>query len=471
MPSRVVTKLQATGHVLIGKLAVALGLRREVDGWRRIVGVGLREEHAKFAVATFGLTRPANLIEAFAAFLREEPDARFVLDSADHLTVRLPRSFVDLAELGFDESGRLTSIVPRFDTQSEAASAVDAAVAVVMSAANETANFPEPVRPGELLNRVRHLTNGNAVAFKSASRLAAATCMTVERVTETERFAPPAMSIRRGLGFGHLTFVIRPFDDAIDVWAYAHHTGTDGVPLQELVGRFATAWGSAGRVTFPEPDSEPVIRPCSVPGERNVFKSISFHDFGPLLAERKRWNAARKPDDAEVTLGGLFMWELAREPELTGVRYGSTVDVGATNQDARCVDMISLRPADYPGLAEFASAYDGALKQSRNKSGPARAAIRTAALLPPRLHRRMLELFPEVTDATFGTVGLSILRDAPLFIAPHADLGFAGGFIAIGNMTLPTVSGRRVGAVTVKGDRDTVERVPRVVRRMLQRLG
>lgn len=264
-----------------------------------------------------------------------------------------------------------------------------------------------------------------------------------------------------------LSFVVRRFGEACDVWAYAHHTGTDGVPLQELVCRLTAAWGRAGAVNYPEPEGDPLIRPCHFPGERPVYESLSFHDFSGLLAERKRLNTSKVTGDAEVSVGGVFMAALAREPEFVRVKFGSTVDVTASNGYDRCVGMVSLAPGAFDSVRAFASAYDAAVSDVRVRKGPAATAIDTAKQLPAWLHRAMLVQFPEVTDATFGSVGLSILREADLFVAPFADLGFPGGFIAIGNVSLPAASGRRVGCVSVKGDRDTVERVPAAIRRAL----
>jgi hypothetical protein len=294
--------------------------------------------------------------------------------------------------------------------------------------------------------------------------------VTVESVPDGERFAPPALAVRRGLGLGVLSFVVRRFGDACDVWAYAHHTGTDGVPLQELVTRLTAAWGRAGVLNFPEPETDPVIRPCHLPGERPVYESMSFHDFSGLLAERKRLNATKAPGDAEVSIGGVFMTTLANEPEMKGVKFGTTVDVSASRDEGRGVGMVSLAPGTFDSVRAFAKAYDAAVADCRVRKGPAAKAIETAKQLPAWLHRALLVQFPEVTDGTFGSTGLSILRDADVFVAPYADLGFPGGFIAIGNVSRPTASGRRVGCVSVKGDRETVERVPTVIRRALGKL-
>jgi hypothetical protein len=82
----------------------------------------------------------------------------------------------------------------------------------------------------------------------------------------------------------------------------------------------------------------------------------------------------------------------------------------------------------------------------------------------------MLEGNPKRVADTFGSVGLSVLKDAKVFVAPFADVGFPGGFIAVGGVGQPTASGRTVGAVHVKGTREQAAAYPEVFRRALATL-
>ena len=123
----------------------------------------------------------------------------------------------------------------------------------------------------------------------------------------------------------------------------------------------------------------------------------------------------------------------------------------AGGAEPRCVDFVVIRPADYADLPTFSKEFDRQVEACRTRLSQTRAAIRAISLLPPRLAMAALTLNPERTNATFGTVGLTILRDAKVFLAPMSDTGFDDGFVAIGGMSLPTADDRRVGAVSVKG--------------------
>lgn len=478
----------AAGFVLTGKSLVAVGLRSMPDGWREVVGVALRGEQSKFAVSCFGLNVPespetdfeARAAKHLAAFLQTEPEARYRLWHAAWSVTRSPRPFVDLIVQHFKSDGSLERIEPYLAPEGRSMTPGPAECLrvqdAVVSAYNATRHLPEAVRPMEVVADLRGRLTGTSAMH--AARLLSACCASFEPIPDgTERFAPPEFRTRRGLGLGFLAFVVRPDPTAgtADVWIQAHHIGTDGVPLQELATRLERAWG-AGPVTFPEPDGALVVepRPCSVAGERGAYESLSFHDFGPLLALRKRLNGRLVAEvGGDITFGCLLLWRLAREPEFAGIKFASTVDVAASGNSRRDVDLVTLRPADFTpddaGLVGYAREFNRLVNGCRGRQSPVRAATQTAALLPAWLHAALLRNSPEAVRDTFGAVGLSVMKEAKVFVGPLSDIGFPGGFLAIGGVGLPTASGGTVGAVSVKGDRAQVETYPAVLRRALER--
>lgn len=467
---RAAVDVLSLGYVLVGKALVATGLREIPGGWRRAVGVGLRGEPTKFAVSAFGLRVPGpGHAEALQRFLDVEPHARYRLDHRRWVTSRFPTAHVDVVAQRFAADGSLEAIEPHLSPSQPVSlddTAREQAHAAVVAAYNRTRHLGEAVRARQLHREVRL----PSVMADYARRLLDACCVSVEVVSPRERFVPPEFRLRRGLGFGFMTVVIRPMQGAADVWVLSHHSGADGVPMQELASALERAWGT-DPVEFPD-DAAPRVgpRPCFLPGEREVYESLTFVDFAPLLALRKRLNT-QLPEG--ITVAALLLWRLSHEPEFDGMKAASTVDVAASQRFERGVDLVVVRPADFPdtpdGLAAYVREFNRLVTAGRSRTSPVQEATRTAELLPPWLHRAALVLNPDGVKATFGGVGLSVLRDAKVFVAPMGDVGYVDGFLAVGSLALPTADGKRVGAVSIKGTREQVERYPDVLRRMLAR--
>jgi hypothetical protein len=455
-------KLLALGHLLVGKTAVSLGLRPRPDGWRRVVGVGLRAEHAKFGLSAFGLTPPADgPVAALARFLRTEPDSLFRLEHTRRLTSRHRTDSLDVVELVFTPDGILAGLNPHLDPvrPTPTPAAVERATTAVIVAYNQSRHLPEVSRPIELRRAV--------CDDPFALRLLDAVGVCVETVEPPSRFTPPDSRTRRGLGGSHLTLIVRPTGEAVDLWAVAHHTGIDGMALQELLTRLERAWGAEG-ARFPTPDEfTDHPRACHMPGEREVYETVSFHDLTELLALRRRLGDAHGTAIPFVT---LLLWLLGREPEFRGVKFGSTVDVPAGGRSERDVDLIALRPAEFADLPAYARGFTAAIDASRIRTGPTRRAMCDTELLPPWLHRRLLESNPKGVAETFGAVGVSVVKGAKVIVAPLSDVGFPGGFISVGSADLPATDGGRVVAVTVKGTREQAATYPAVLRRVLANL-
>ena len=480
--NRVAASVIAVASVLTGRALVACGLRRAPDGWRRTVGLLLRSEPTRFALSAFALRAPPAqsgvagdaLIEQRAAagllsYLATQPDAHFALDWHPAVTIRRRTAAVDLVVMDFDESGALRAITPFL---SDAADTYHPSLRAdvhetIVTAYNRTRLLPERERPTAL----RTLVFAQADGRDYSRRLLDAACLSFERSDLgrlAERFRPPRFHARRGLGFGFLTFVMRPdlAADTVDVWVSAHHVGLDGVPLQELVSGLERAWGLGG-VLYPAADpGEPFMDPrgCSIEGERAVDELLAFVDFTPVSSLRQTLNTRYAADlRAPATFGAVLAWLLNQEPEFTGVRIASTVDIAASAGYARDVDVVPLRPADYAngadpwhGFVAFANEFNRLVRLSRVRASPLRRALSTAELLPPAVHAHTVRANPAALDDTFGSLCITIIRDAKVFVSPMTDIGLGHGFFAIGNTELPAAGGGRVTAVTIKGDRGRV---------------
>lgn len=85
------------------------------------------------------------------------------------------------------------------------------------------------------------------------------------------------------------------------------------------------------------------------------------------------------------------------------------------------------------------------------------------------MHRKLLETSGARLRRELGDVGVSVVRDAKVLVGALPDIGFGHGFIPIGTLHLPTASGTRVGAVSVKAPKGTGDAYPAAFARALAR--
>lgn len=441
----------------------ALGLRRP-DPWRRTLGLGLRGEGTKFALSAFGLRSKRGesdeaLARRFATWLGRDAAAtqRFALRHGPHLVERTHHAQTDCALLEFQPDGTLQSFVPLSD---DLAGGGDDHLLALLLSHRLTLLLPEQERPGQLAQALRDLARPGL-----SQRLLNCLGLSFEREF-ADRFAPPAFHLRRGLGGAGLEFVLRRLPDSLefDVWMQIQHTLDDGAPRQELLTRLMREWDPAP-VTFPADAGDPGVAsyapplPCSAPGERPLQLHRDFIDLSPLQS----WARAHR-----APVVAALLWWLAREPECEGRRFGVAVDVPAGGGFERAVDLIGVRPADFPEFADFAAHFVRRAAEARERRGPSWRAMRNAAFLPASLAGEWMANKQDLAEATFGTMGVTMLRDASVFVAPMADFGWPDGFLALGNTALPAPGGGRVTSVTLKAEQVAARERLAAVRRAPQ---
>jgi hypothetical protein len=436
-------------------LLLRLGLLQTVDPWRHSLGLGLRSEGSKFGLSAFSLRVPPGadtdqgLLEALGDFLETEPEVPWVVRSGQHCDWRERAARTDLVAARFDGDA-LAGLTVRPDRRHPWPGPVE--VGPTIDAYNRARHLPEVGRGGYILQMVS--------GEKYMQRMLESTLMVVESADSTARFIPPDFRRFRSLGFNTLTFVIRRIPAGLlDIWVQVHHVGADGAPTQELLSRLATRWGREETAFPPE---ETALAHCSIKGERDLWTSSSFLDFAPFLARRAAAVWAGAPVAAQL------LWELAALPAFTGRRFAVAVDVPPQGSWSRAVDLISLRPADFALPADYIARFRELVQAARARSSPTWRTMERAATLPAALAASALAHIPEGSRRNFGTVGLSILKDAEVFTAPMSDHAFEEGFLAIGRLGLPSAGGT-VGCLSVKGTRAQAESYPELFRRLLAR--
>lgn len=413
--------LAGIGLMLINRALLRAKLRRRRDGWRRGAGLVLRGEAATFVLSAFGLdvwsdaseqrsndivTTQKHLQERLAMFLAGERDSH-VRVNRDECEDRVESCAGPSYTLGF-----------------------------------------EPWVDG------------------------------CERFVRPEKWGGRDCSASASESKRVLLNVIGRIDDwgRADVWMRINHVAADGVPMQEMISRLERAWGAANDIVYPTPESfAPHVGPRSCVGRDGFCEMQAFLDFSPLLAWRRKVNA-KLPEP--ITVSAALMWCLARQPALAKVYIGTTVDVPAIKDRGvhlgRCVGVVVIRPGDYinraDGLAEYVRAFNRELELTRTRQSSGAKTLDACALMRPKLAKTLLTYALDHDTRAFGTMGLTILKDAKVFGAPMGDAGHNDGFIAIGSINLPTSDGRKVGCVAIKGPGERIEQYPAIIQEAISQM-
>ena len=146
---------------------------------------------------------------------------------------------------------------------------------------------------------------------------------------------------------------------------------------------------------------------------------------------------------------------------------GSTVEVGPVAGLAPGVGVVVVRPESYAadpgGLKRYVRDFNRQVELTRGRASAGCKTLDALAFAPARIATTVLYDALHRGGAAFGSLGLTMLKDARVFGAPSAGEPHANGFIAVGSMALPTAGPRRVGCVWAKGPPDRVADYPAVV--------
>lgn len=406
----------ASAARLVGhRSMIAMGLKRRRDGWRRAACIVLRRECGTFVLSAFGLHALSDA-------------ASNIKPSRDELYARVGK--------------RLSTFLAK-----------------------------------EPLIHVR-VVHGEYEDTLEQCSTPAYTLAFEEWVEGPARFLPPKLwryhaESPATLGHGHdpcVDIICRCNDDGTcDVWLRFNHAVTDGVPAQELVLRLEQAWGHSESTIFPTPEEfSPLCVPRPSPGRDGLAELHTFVDLSTLLAWRKRENATLKEP---MTLSAALSWHLAAHPHFARHHIASTVEIAPKHDLPAGVGVVVTAPAAFHampgGIARFTRDFNAQIERNRLRVSSACTSLDAAAFLSAKNESALLRHILSHMPKAFGSLGLTILKDAKVFGAP---IGFAGhdhGFLALGSAALPTRDGRKVACISVKGLAKHIASYPTLLREAL----
>lgn len=454
------------------------------DAWRTLARVELRSDESRFGLAAFGLALPASssgsaaggsagaadgaagLATGLADFLRTRPEAQWLLDTRRSHTIRRPARAVDVVTAHFRADGSLLDLLPTLDptepvpVSDEDRRHVDEAV---VAAYNLVRGRPEYERPAALREELEEAGLPGGLAADYIERLLGATWLVVEGLASAdapERWRLPdfARTPQPGLGLLNARARLLP-DGALDLWLDVQHIAADGAPMQELLADLRQAWGSAAPARWPAPaarSAAPAVR-CSVGAvAAPVEAALDFADCGPLLALRAELNEAEGAAvGGPLPVAALLAWCLSAHPRFRADAFAVPVDLPATNGLPRSVTLAVARPASYrqvddvpTGFVAYAQAFRAELALAQARDSELYHLFHLLAMVPPAYHQRNADRNHARKQAVAGSVGISVLKDAEIFVAPISDTYRC--YIALADLRHPAAGGGKSGAVSMK---------------------
>ena len=489
---------------MIGALKVLqflrmMGVKVRSNGWRKVTSIFLRGESSKFILGTFrinpdsGALLPApdkttarrRLAAKLAAYLRTTDAIGYWVEPGRYSFVRRRRRFQDLLLVEVDKLGMIVNLTPYFDrTVLELDPGnnplLEEVLQVVTYCCNKLHGQSEQQRAVELMKSVKAMIRlksrfnyfGRRRRMWIARRLLHSTVLFCEYMESTdneqlikERFTMPDFRKCRNPGLGMLSVICRftPDLQEADLWCQFNHVATDGMPMQEFLCQLKKDWGEVGPVVYP-PSKQNKLSGTQVryAGEGN-FRALFFVDFEPLMQIRSFLNRRfREEMGGSATIAGLVMWGLTRHESFARRKILLPVDAGELNGE-RLLELMIIRPRQFNSsgcspledFCRFQKEVNLRTQQARSGIGAVSEFLELCTLLHPFFYHIASKVWPRALGEVLGTAGLSILRDAEIFLSPMTEFQ-SGGFIAIGNADMPTLDNRRAAAVSIAGTRSQI---------------
>lgn len=472
-----------------------LGFRAEENGWRKATGIFLRNEHSKFILASFNLkyyggdAPPEDreiaknvIIDRLSDFLRKNPACHWTMEWGFFMAKRKKLFFTDIMESEFDHEGRLLRLIPHFDKSRPAFSILNDEIIAsgmekVIGVYNQHKDIDDLKRAWIIfksLKRWARRFKGLSYAGRQelrhlAERVLNASFIQFETINEDSemslknKFATPNLKNRRHPGFGLLNIVCRLPENLkeADFWFQHHHVPVDGMPMQEMLLKLKEEWGAVKPLRYPALSS-PAAKPEIFYFGKRIFRARVYIDFEKLMKLRKLLNKKYYAEmGGPATVSSMVIWGLAQREYFKDRKFLFPVDTALMMDypQERNISLIFIRPSGFfneanplLGFLKYQREFNQRLLATRSGKSESYELLELYSMIHPLFYYFARYYMPKATGEFLGTAGLTILRDAEMFVSPLTDLQF-NGFVALGNLMMPTEDGKTAGAVSICGSR------------------
>jgi dihydroflavonol-4-reductase len=473
------------------------GLRPSEDGWRKTTRCYLRAEHSKFGLAVFGLdfwsdskstankslnSVKQHIIARLSKFLQEHPQLHWQLKWYRFSAKRENWAYSDIVLAEFDNSGALNRLEPAFDSGLDF-ELENALLREIIKAYNRTRNLKDKKRP-IILNKIlkkrllRYSERDRTGIF--TNRILSASFLHFETIPDiNKRYHAPLFIKFKHPGFGFLNILCRLTEDftEADFWFQLSHIPADGVPMQEVLNDLKRQWGTCQALKLPAGGYEKrkAAELCSTNNHKyGVYHIDDFVDFRPLLKLRRELNKKyTSKASGSVTLAALFIWKLAHYSAFDDIKFAVPVDLKATHNRERTLSFVFIRPSiyfdrdsPYGGFLKFQRDFNRQLRNTHKRRSVSYKLLESYALTAPAMYAFTIRCLRRPLCEFVGTVGITIIKKADLFIAPSSDV-HTQGFIAISNFLISGEDGSRVCNISIKGPKGKIENYMKAIKEVV----
>jgi hypothetical protein len=226
-----------------------------------------------------------------------------------------------------------------------------------------------------------------------------------------------------------------------------------------------TAWGSVGPVKYPALSSE-AAKPEVFYFGHKIFRARIYVSFERFIKLRKHLNDKYYAQmGGPATVSSMMIWGLAQQKFFRDRKFLFPVDTALITEQPpqdKNISLIFIRPSKFfntqdplEGFLKYQREFNQRLFATRLGKSESYEMLELYAMTHPLFYYIARYLMTKAMGEVVGTAGLTILKDAEMFVSPLTDLQF-NGFVAMGNMMMPTEDGKTSGAVSICGSRKQV---------------
>jgi hypothetical protein len=281
-----------------------------------------------------------------------------------------------------------------------------------------------------------------------------------------ERLATPDTQCRRHPGFGLLNIFCRFTNNLgeADLWFQYHHVPVDGMPVQEMLQKIKNEWGSCGQIKYPALSSLAAEMELYDLG-KNICRARVYICPDDFINLRKKINEKYYSQmGGPASIASMLIWGLSQHKDLRNRKFLFPVDTSllVDYPHERNISLVIIRPGKFfdpnkpdKGFIEYQIEFNRHLFATRLGKSETYELLELYALIHPLFYYLGGRLMPQAMGELIGTAGLTVLKDSEMFISPISDVHF-NGFIAVGNMKMPTEDGKNACAISFCGNKKRV---------------